>query len=70
MDTPSLISVAGLDHFYGTGKLKRQILTDINTDIRAGEIVILTGPSGSGENNLAHPDGGAAFGPERQPENS
>ena len=52
MEAPSLISVAGLDHFYGTGKLKRQILTDINTDIRAGEIVILTGPSGSGKTTL------------------
>jgi putative ABC transport system ATP-binding protein len=38
-----------LSHFYGSGALRKQILFDLDAEIRAGEIVILTGPSGSGK---------------------
>ena len=47
-----LISVEKLSHAYGKGALHQQILTDIDTEIRSGEIVILTGPSGSGKTTL------------------
>ena len=49
-ETP--ISVSGLNHSFGRGDLRKQILFDITTDIQAGEIVIVTGPSGSGKTTM------------------
>lgn len=46
------ISIQNLDHYYGQGQLKKQVLSDINLEIRSGEIVIMTGPSGSGKTTL------------------
>lgn len=47
-----VISVKNLNHYFGEGKLKKQVLFDINLEIQAGEIVIMTGPSGSGKTTL------------------
>jgi putative ABC transport system ATP-binding protein len=52
------IAVEQLDHFFGTGELRKQVLFDINLAIAAGEIVILTGPSGSGKTTLLSLMGG------------
>lgn len=46
------ISVRGLNHFYGTGELTKQVLFDNELDLARGEIVIMTGPSGSGKTTL------------------
>jgi putative ABC transport system ATP-binding protein len=46
------IRIRGLNHYYGTGPLRRQILFDIDADIFPGEIVISTGPSGSGKTTM------------------
>lgn len=46
------ISVQNLDHAFGQGQLRKQVLFDINLEIDAGEIVIMTGPSGSGKTTL------------------
>lgn len=48
----AVIQIRNLNHYYGTGALRKQVLFDISTDIFAGEIVILTGPSGSGKTTL------------------
>jgi putative ABC transport system ATP-binding protein len=48
----SVISISNLDHFFGTGQLRKQVLFDINLEINAGEIIIMTGPSGSGKTTL------------------
>ncbi len=46
------ISANGLEHFYGTGDLRKQVLFDNNLEIYPGEIIIMTGPSGSGKTTL------------------
>lgn len=53
-----VIAIQHLNHYYGKGILKRQILFDINFKIHAGEIVIMTGPSGSGKTTLLSLIGG------------
>jgi putative ABC transport system ATP-binding protein len=47
-----LISVANVNHQFGTGALSKQVLFDVSLNIMPGEIVILTGPSGSGKTTL------------------
>lgn len=46
------IAIRHLNHYYGQGSLKKQVLFDINLHIDRGEIIILTGPSGSGKTTL------------------
>ena len=48
----SAISIRNLNHYFGTGGLRKQILFNISADVYAGEIVINTGPSGSGKTTL------------------
>lgn len=52
MSTESPIVVQGLNHSYGKGDLKKQILFDVDVEIHKGEIVIVTGPSGSGKTTM------------------
>ena len=52
------ITITNLNHFYGEKNLKKQVLFDINLEIKAGEIVIMTGLSGSGKTTLLSLIGG------------
>lgn len=47
-----VIAVQNLNHYFGTGSLRKQVLFDVNLEIQSGEIVIMTGPSGSGKTTL------------------
>lgn len=48
----SVITIDCVNHFFGKGRLRKQILFEVCTDIQAGEVVIMTGPSGSGKTTL------------------
>ncbi len=47
-----VVKIQNLNHFFGKGALKKQILFDINLTLKTGEVVILKGPSGSGKTTL------------------
>jgi len=47
-----VIVIRNLNHYFGSGSLRKQILFDIELEIYPGEIVIMTGPSGSGKTTL------------------
>jgi putative ABC transport system ATP-binding protein len=54
----TVIAVSNLNHYFGNGALRKQVLFEINLEIKAGEIVIMTGPSGSGKTTLLSLMGG------------
>ncbi|GAX38435.1 DevA family ABC transporter ATP-binding protein [Nodularia sp. NIES-3585] len=58
MKQEPVIAIKNLNHYYGKGALKKQILFDINLEVYPGEIVIMTGPSGSGKTTLLSLIGG------------
>jgi putative ABC transport system ATP-binding protein len=47
-----VISIANLDHYFGEGALRKQVLFNINLEINVGEIILMTGSSGSGKTTL------------------
>ena len=46
------VTVERLDHFYGEGASRSQVLFANNLAIEAGELVVMTGPSGAGKTTL------------------
>ena len=46
------IEVAGLDHWFGEGEGRKQVLFGIDLAVQRGGITILMGPSGSGKTTL------------------
>ena len=51
-DDAYAVRVCKLQHCFGEGELKKQVLFDNDLDVARGEIVIMTGPSGSGKTTL------------------
>jgi putative ABC transport system ATP-binding protein len=47
-----IINIQRLNHFYGEGETRAQVLFDNRLEVMPGEIVIMTGPSGSGKTTL------------------
>lgn len=46
------VRFSGVNHYFGEGKLRKQILFEVSDEIEPGQIVIITGPSGSGKTTL------------------
>jgi putative ABC transport system ATP-binding protein len=47
-----LLQVEGVDHFFGRGEARTQVLFDNHLEVLPGELVIMSGPSGSGKTTL------------------
>jgi putative ABC transport system ATP-binding protein len=47
-----VLCVQNVQHHYGQGEARKQVLFDNNLEVMPGEIVIMTGPSGSGKTTL------------------
>jgi len=47
-----IIRINHLNHHFGQGDARKQVLFDNNLEVMPGEIVIMTGPSGSGKTTL------------------
>lgn len=46
------IVAESLNHYFGTGLVRKQVLSDINLEIKRGEIAVVIGQSGSGKTTL------------------
>ena len=51
-DDQSVIRIKNLNHYFGEGETRKQVLFGNCLDIQRGEIIIMTGPSGSGKTTL------------------
>ena len=49
---PASLVVRDLQHWFGSGANRRQVLDGVSLTIRPGEVVLLTGPSGCGKTTL------------------
>ncbi|MEO1401865.1 MAG: DevA family ABC transporter ATP-binding protein [Cyanobacteria bacterium J06635_1] len=47
-----VVRIESLNHCFGQGSLRKQVLFDIHLNIYPSEIVLMTGPSGSGKTTL------------------
>jgi len=46
------ITVAGLNHWFGTAEARKQAIFDVTMTVRRGSLTVLMGPSGSGKTTL------------------
>lgn len=47
-----VVRVEGLNHYYGEGEARNQVLFNNHIEIPAGQLVVMTGPSGAGKTTL------------------
>ena len=51
-DGQPLLRVSALNHCFGAGETRTQVLFDNNLAVQPGELVIMSGPSGSGKTTV------------------
>jgi putative ABC transport system ATP-binding protein len=49
---PPVVNVDGLNHYYGEGAARNQVLFDNRIEVPPGQLVVMTGPSGAGKTTL------------------
>ena len=47
-----VVDVRGLNHWFGSGEMKKQALHDVNLTLEQGSFTVLMGPSGSGKTTV------------------
>lgn len=52
MDGEAVVDVRGLNHWFGSGEVRKQALFDVNLTLRRGSFTVLMGPSGSGKTTV------------------
>ena len=53
LDTPEIIvETWGLNHWFGTGEVRKQALFDVDLTLKRGSFTVLMGPSGSGKTTV------------------
>ena len=52
VETAAPITVSGLNHWFGDGEARKQVLYDINHTIERGKLTVLVGASGSGKTTM------------------
>lgn len=52
METENILEAKGLNHWFGTGEVKKQALFDVNLTLKRGSFTVLMGPSGSGKTTV------------------
>lgn len=52
MTTDPIALVRGLNHWFGSGDMRKQALFDVNLTLRRGSFTVLMGPSGSGKTTV------------------
>jgi putative ABC transport system ATP-binding protein len=47
-----VVRVEGLNHYYGDGEARNQVLFNNHIEIPSGQLIVMTGPSGAGKTTL------------------
>lgn len=51
-DPDTILETVGLNHWFGTGEMRKQALFDVNLKLTRGSFTVLMGPSGSGKTTV------------------
>lgn len=52
METENIVTVRALNHWFGSGEVKKQALFDVTLTLKRGSFTVLMGPSGSGKTTV------------------
>jgi putative ABC transport system ATP-binding protein len=52
LEAAPVVRIEGLNHYYGEGVARNQVLFDNRIEIPPGQLVVMTGPSGAGKTTL------------------
>ena len=52
MDSDPIVEVRALNHWFGSGEVRKQALFDVNLTLKRGSFTVLMGPSGSGKTTV------------------